>query len=370
MRISFFVPRSTPDNSHGRYVVELAKRLADGHQVTVYSGAFWPPLRPVVQCRFLPVPVRPALVRLAALWTSSVLATKRRHSDIVHIQGADAPVGNVVTAHCCNSVMRAAAGSAARPHRIFNYAVGMSVEKYCMSKQSTRRIIAVSEKVRGEIVREYRIDPQKVVVIHHGVDLEAFHPRHRVSWRAAVRNRLGVGLDEFLVLFVGGEYRLKGLVPLLEAAKRLSGRVKVLAIGVKADTALTRLLNHSALSDLVISVPHTSEVASLYAAGDCFALPTLYDTFSLATLEAMASGLPVMVSRVAGVSELLSPGRDCLIIDEPGSVDGLAKWLAQLVSDKALRSNLGAEARRTAERHSWDKVVERTLAVYHDTLVG
>ena len=64
MRISFFVPRCTPDNSHGRYVIELVKRLGVQLPVTVYAGAFSPLLRSMARCRFLPVPNRPAMARL------------------------------------------------------------------------------------------------------------------------------------------------------------------------------------------------------------------------------------------------------------------------------------------------------------------
>src|SRR5438034_9202242 len=179
MRISFFIPRCNPDNSHGRYVVELAKRLGGEHQVVVYSGAFWPPLRSMVGCRRLPIANRPAVVRLGTLWAASVLAAKRWPTDIVHIQGADAPVGNVVTAHFCNRVMLTSGDQRLGLYRRFNYAIGAVAEKYCMSKPSTRRIIAVSEQVKVEIEREYGVDPQRIVVIHHRVDAVAFHPEHR-----------------------------------------------------------------------------------------------------------------------------------------------------------------------------------------------
>lgn len=368
MRISFFVPRCTPDNSHGRYVIELAKRLGKEHPVTVYAGAFWPPLRSSVDCRYLPVPIRPAVARLAALWTASVFVAKRQPADIVHVQGADAPVGNVVTAHFCNKAARAA-NQGVGLYRRFNYAIGAAAENYCMSKPATRRIIAVSQKVKDEIERQYGIEPSKVVVIHHGVDAQAFHPVHRAHWRASVRDRLGLGRDEFVVLFVGGDYRGKGLVPLLKAAGRVPDVVRVLAVAVKPDAALRRLVHQNGLNDLVTFVGVTAEIASMYAAADCFALPTRYDTFSMVTLEAMASGLPVIVSRAAGVSELLSPDCDSLVVEDPDDVDVLAQILERLVRNERLRTSLSAQARSTAERQSWDEVAKRTVAVYHATLM-
>jgi hypothetical protein len=131
MQISYLVPRCTPDNSHGRYVIELSKRLGSEHSVTVFAGAFWAPLRSVVKCRVMPVVNRPAVARLATLWATSFLVAKRRRPEIVHIQGADAPVGNVVTAHCCNAAMQIAAQGKGRLSRRLNYALGSCVERYC-----------------------------------------------------------------------------------------------------------------------------------------------------------------------------------------------------------------------------------------------
>ena len=370
MRISFFIPRCTPDNSHGRYVVELAKRLGGEHHVAVYSGAFWPPLRSVVRCRRLPAVNRPALARLATLWTASVLVNKRWPSDIVHIQGADAPVGSVVTAHFCNRAMLASGDHSLGLYRRLNYTIGAAAEKYCMSKLSTRRIIAVSQQVKGEIEREYGVDPKKIVVIHHGVDAVAFHPQHRNRCRAQVRNRLGLSGDEFVALFVGGDYRRKGLVQVLEAMARVPGAVRVLAVGVKTDATLARLVRQNGGHRCVTLLGHSGDMPPLYAAADCFVLPTRYDTFSLATLEAMASGLPVIVSRAAGVTEILSPDRDCLILGDPNDVDVLAQHLTRLTQDEMLRSRLGGEARKTAELHSWDDVATRTVAVYRETLAS
>jgi UDP-glucose:(heptosyl)LPS alpha-1,3-glucosyltransferase len=274
----------------------------------------------------------------------------------------------VVTAHFCNKAAKVAAYEGVGPYRRFNYALGAIAEKYCMSKPDTRKIIAVSQHVKDDIEREYGIEPRRVVVIHHGVDARAFHPRHRAEWRVSVRDRLGVGRDEFVVLFVGGDYRRKGLVPLLKAVGRVRHAMRVLVVGVKPDVPLAQLARQNGLNDRVAFVDATAEIASLYAAADCFALPSRYDTFSMATLEAMASGLPVIVSRAAGVSELLSPDHDSLVLEDPENVDVLAQILERLVRDETLRMSLSANARSTAERHSWEEVTARTLAVYHEAI--
>jgi glycosyltransferase involved in cell wall biosynthesis len=367
MHIGFFVPRCTPDNSHGHYVIELAKRLAREYEVTVYSATIWRPLRSAVQWHFLPIPNRPAAARLATLWTTSIIANRRRPVDIVHVQGADSPVGNVVTAHCCNAAMQAATDGFGTITRNLNYALGVAVERHCFTKSSTRKVIAVSNKVKVEIQDHYGLDADRITVIPNGVDSGVFHPSHRADMGLQVRKDLGLSAAEFVALFVGGDYRLKGLVPLLRGASHVPG-VRVVAVGLKPDSYLMQLVRECELEGRVTFLDKATDMASVYASADCFVLPTRYDTFSLATLEAMASGLPVIVSREAGVTELLTSGRDSLLLDQPDDVEAIASHLSRLVQDAGLCASLGTEARRTAERHSWDDVALRTAEVYRQVL--
>lgn len=364
MRISYVVPRCVADNSHGRYVIELATRLGREHSVTVYSGAFWPPLNSLVSCRLLPVPNRPAVVRLALLWASSRIRIDTGDFEIIHVQGADAPIGNVVTTASCNVVARRVADRGGSIVRRVNYLIGELGERYCFTKPSTRLIVAVSQKAKLDVERHYRVDSSKCVVIPHGVDCVAFHPSNAAGFRTKVRETLGFGFNDFVVLFVGGDYRLKGLVTLLDALRHLPDTAKVIALGVRSDRYLRELCISRELTRRVKIVPHSSEPARYYAAADCFALPTRYDTFSLATLEAMASGVPVIVSREAGVSDYLTNGNDSFILDDPKNSEQLALYVGRLMKDEGLHGAMGTRARRTAEGLSWDVVAESTLAAY------
>lgn len=367
MRINFFVPRCTPDNSHGRYVIELSKQFSKTHSVRVFAGVFSPDIGSIVECHRLPVQQRPAVARLATLWAGSLLAVRRWPADITHNQGADAPVGDIVTAQFCNQTIRNMSAGAGL-YRRFNYGLGAVVEKYCMTKSSTRKVIAVSRRVKSEIEREYGVSPQKVVVVHHGVDLEVFQPQLQGRLRDSVRVQLGFARTDLVALFVGGDYRRKGLLTLLKALPLTSRPVKVLAVETTPDRPLTDLIGQSGLTAAVRFVANTAQMAPLYAAADCFVLPTRYDTFSMATLEAMACGLPVIVSRVAGISELLGNGRDALLLEDSEDHLALAKHLEKLISDRTFREALGVEGRKTAEHHSWSEVAKRTLSVYEDAL--
>ena len=364
MKIGFFVPRCEPDNSHGRYVIALAEAMAAAHDVTVCAGAITPSLRPGIRRQRTVVPNRPSIVRLVVGWAAAALAMRGGRFDVVHVQGADAPIGHVVTAHCCNAAMRAAvAGDGQGLSRRLNYALGLAVERYSFTRPS-RRVIAVSRKVEREIVAHYGVAAGRVEVIPHGVDAEQFEPGRRRALREASRKRLGLGPGEMAVLFVGADYRLKGLLPLVQASRRLRPAPRILAVGVAPDRRLTAWLAREGAGATVTLVGPTRDMAGMYAAADVFALPTAYDTFSLVTLEAMACGLPVLVSNHAGASELLAHEHDALVLDDPRDVDELAAHLERLVGDAGLRERLGRAARATAEHHSWARVAERTLDVY------
>lgn len=365
MRIRYLVPRCTPDNSHGRYVIELARRFASAHQVTVFSGRFGDAPESGIEHRHLPVPNRPTAIRLAAMWAFA--QTLDHEADIVHVQGADAPPGNVATAHCCNAAMRKAAGADAGVVRRANYAVGSRLEKHCFTHGSTRVVIAVSNRVRDEIELEYGVERARVTVIPPGVDTQEFTPAPP-EVRAQARKRIGLDNSEFVIAFVGGDYRTKGLVPLISAVSRLDRRFRVIAAGLTPDAELRAILQRTGCMESIRCLGVVKQMNSFYAAADCFVLPTRYDTFSLATLEAMASGLPVVVSRAAGVTELVANGRDALVLEEPADVEALVGVLRHLQNDTAFRRTLAEGAHRTAERHTWDEVARRTLVVYEGVI--
>lgn len=364
MRIGFVVPRCLATNSHGRYVIELTRRLALSEDVTVYSGARCASLDGRGRFRYLPVLDWPMLARLATVWAASAPIGLFGASDILHTQGADSPIGNVVTAHCCTAAMQMAA-TVLDPHRRFNHAIGARAEGYSMGKSTTRAVIAVSEKVKREIEQHYGIKPGMVTVIRPGVDLTAFHPDNR-GRRMELRSKLGLQAEDFVTVHVGGNYRQKGLLTLVEAARHLGSSVKVVAVGVARDRALTNLLAPDIQAGRVLLTGLTADVASYYALADCFVLPTVYDTFSLVTLEAMASGLPVIVSQAAGISEVLTDGDDAILLGDPRDAGALAGHLLSLTQDHERRWRLAEGARRTAARYSWDRVTDETLAVYRE----
>jgi UDP-glucose:(heptosyl)LPS alpha-1,3-glucosyltransferase len=229
-------------------------------------------------------------------------------------------------------------------------------------------IIANSELNRQGILRYYPIAPERVVVAYNGVDAARFSPAARAPRREATRRALGLGPEDVAVLFVGQGFARKGLRPLLEAMAAIRDpRWRLVVVGRGNRVAWSARAERLGFGGRVAFVGHVRDPEAYYAAADVFALPTFFDPFANATLEAMAAGLPTITSRRNGAAEILRPGVDGLVVDRPDDVPGLAAALTSL-ADPGRRAALGEQARATALRYPWDGPLERTLGVYREVM--
>jgi UDP-glucose:(heptosyl)LPS alpha-1,3-glucosyltransferase len=128
------------------------------------------------------------------------------------------------------------------------------------------------------------------------------------------------------------------------------------------------LASEAGVATRVTLHPATSQIERYYAAADVFVLPTPYDAFGMVITEAMACGLPVVTTRLAGASELLDDGVHGRIVQSPADVDGLGAAMQALAVDPAGRERMGRAAAELMRHHTWDRVAERTLSVYYDHL--
>jgi glycogen synthase len=229
------------------------------------------------------------------------------------------------------------------------------------------RVIAVSGRMREDILRHFRVDPERVVVIHNGIDPDRFR---RTERRDALA-RYGVRAP--YVLFVGRITDQKGIFHLLEAARKLPPGVQVVLCASAPDTPeiearLRRALpEHPNVLWIGEMVP-VDELIQLYSHAAVFACPSVYEPFGLINLEAMACGTPVVGAAVGGVLEVVEDGRTGLLVP-PASPDDLAAALGRVLDDPDLARAFGAAGRRRVEeRFSWTSLAARTEQTYHDAI--
>jgi glycosyltransferase involved in cell wall biosynthesis len=227
------------------------------------------------------------------------------------------------------------------------------------------RVIAQSEYMRNEILTSYPVASDRVHVIHNGVDLEEFNPPARDVLRDEMRARWSIPPGAHCLLFMGHNFRLKGLWDLL-AAVASSGRATHLLVagrgtGEGQRRKARRTVARLGLGERVTLAGVVRPSLHALAAADTLVHLSWHDSFGFVALEAMACGLPVVTTPWCGAAELIEDGRSGMIVS-PERLNTVTAALRAL-DDVDLRSRVGAAAAERAARCSEPENFERVLEV-------
>ncbi|MFA5353212.1 MAG: glycosyltransferase family 4 protein [Thermodesulfovibrionales bacterium] len=235
----------------------------------------------------------------------------------------------------------------------------LAIEKRLFTE--TKRIVANSEMVKRQIMKHYAVPEERITVIYNGVDLERFCPENRESWRQEVRERLKIDGDTQVLLFVGSGFERKGLPVFIDALAKLKDReFKAMVIG-KGDSCTYRSITRDkGIGDKIVFIEPKKEIEKFYAAADLFVLPTLYDPFSNATIEAMASGLPVITSQNNGAAEIIQDGQEGYVLRDLSDAEELAEKISLSLEDPF---SMGMRARKRAEEFPIEEAVTRFIGL-------
>ena len=238
------------------------------------------------------------------------------------------------------------------------------------------RVLAMSRMAQEQILDRYDFPPDQIDVLYCGVDTTEFHPGSSQVWREDFRRQHETGPTATVILFVGNDYRRKGLATAIESLSRLQEGSRAdgkKAGGSRASTVLW-VLGKDRRQAQYESLASRKGVQARFLgargsprdylrAADVFVFPSLYDIFGNAALEALASGLPSIISARAGVSELVRDGVDGLLLRDPEDPEELRGHIQRLLPSDA-RSQISREARKTASLYSLEKHFEEVLDVY------
>jgi UDP-glucose:(heptosyl)LPS alpha-1,3-glucosyltransferase len=231
----------------------------------------------------------------------------------------------------------------------------LALEKKQFAPGRVKKIIAVSEEVKKDILANYPVSPNQIAVLYNGVDAQRFHPARRQKFKNGVRERWGIPLDAAVVLFVGSGFRRKGLDRLITLwTQPRFAALYLLVVGHDARLARYKAWAESAAPNRIIFTGRQDEIENFYSAADIVALPALQEAFGNVVLEALASGLPVLVSSNVGSSNLLVGQLSQGIVEQPEDPECLASRLLELL-ERAKDPNLNREARAIGEAHSWER---------------
>lgn len=213
-----------------------------------------------------------------------------------------------------------------------------------------RRIIANSAMVKREIVARFGTAPERIDVIPNGLPASSAPS----AARAGMRAELGLTESDYVALFVGSGWERKGLRFAIEAVRRTPGVTLLVAGRGK--------MRGFPSSERVRFLGPRNDVPRLLAAADVFILPTIYDPFSNAALEALAAGLPVITTAANGFAEIIQPGIEGEVVAQPDDIAALSAALRRW-SDAAVRTAIRSQLLALGARYSIEENVRQTLAV-------
>lgn len=313
----------------------------------------------------LPLLAVPAFARACRRQIASLPAAPQ----VVAGFGAAASPGSVVWMQSVHAawieISRRTRGSLGRLKQRLNlfHPVILRLERELIGGRRYRKIIALTETVRADILRHYAVPAEDIVVIPNGFAPEEFSVARVREKRAQMRQRLGYGDRDQVILFVANELERKGFRPLLEAVARLDDpTLRLLAVGRLDAASCANSIRALGLEGRVQFCGPTNDVADYFAAADCFALPTQYEAWGLVIVEALACGLPVLTSRLAGAAMVVHEGKTGELLDDPLDPVEIAQKLARLLHERGATSEVIAQS---VLPYRWREV----LARYEKTLV-
>jgi glycosyltransferase involved in cell wall biosynthesis len=349
-----------------RQLAELVLGLrVRGWRVTVIARTCELPAGAGIAFHRVRGPSRPLLLAYPWFLIAGSLAVRAHRRGVVQATGAIA-LNRVdsVAVHCCHQVYRAKPQRGGAVFRWYARLAALMVrvgERVCLRVNRPARVICVSEGVAEEVRAHYPRLAGRVVTIHNGVDTDVFAPGVHARDAAALRAERGIAAERMVAAFVGSGN--KGLPAVLEGLSDAPGW-ELLVAGRGHVQRYRELAVSLGVAERIHWLGVVRDVQRVYAAADAFVLPSDYETFSLVTFEAAASGLPILATPVSGVCELIEDGRSgFLIAPEP---DAIAARLRSLAVDPLLRERLGRAARQAALRFTWDRMVSAHESLYRE----
>jgi UDP-glucose:(heptosyl)LPS alpha-1,3-glucosyltransferase len=355
-----------------RVVVECANHLArGGHRVHAYATN-WAPgvLDPQVERHHVRARRRPDALHVLQYRERATAAVDGGGHDVHASFGAASPLGGVFWVPSVHKavleILLARRTRAARLVQRCNpfHVLRLELEKQIYRPGGYTRLIACGDRVAEDIVRLYDVPEEDVVVQPYGYDPGTFNVERRNSLRPVTRERYGYAESDRVVVFAANELERKGFDTLLEGAALLRDPSLHLLVAGRVNPAPYRHeISRLGLAGRVRFAGSSPNVAAEYAAGDVFCLPTRYEPWGLVIVEALASGLPALTTRLAGAAVAVEPRRTGDLLDDPDDGEELAAKLGPLLDGHAAPA---AEISSSVTRFSWPVVLER----YEQILTG
>lgn len=381
MKIALIIYKFLPSKGGGeRYLSSLANRLTErGHEVHVFASE-WENSNKMISFHTIPVIRYPKFLKEISFVINSWRMLAKRNFDIIQVVGRALGM-NVFNPHCgvekawlkqdYMSIRNPAWRVLKHIMRFFSlrerFILWLDKKQY--TDKNVSRIIAISEMIKDDIIKYHNVNPQKINVIYNGVDVQRFNPAIKKKFREIVRKKLFIS-EEFVILYISNNFRLKGLSTLIKALgelKKYHKNFKALIIGRGEKSRYCRLARKLDCSEDMLFLGHVSGIEKYYAASDLYVHPTFYDSCSLVVTEALASGLPVITTRYDGAGGVIDDGVDGFVLEDPLDYVTLARKIS-LFFDEEFRQKASVAAREKAEKYTEERNCKEIIKVYDEVI--
>ncbi|MDT4919934.1 MAG: hypothetical protein QOI15_836 [Pseudonocardiales bacterium] len=254
-------------------------------------------------------------------------------------------------------------------HPMLRYLLRRHLERLYLERQYFRApgralVVTVADAVGADLTRLYGVDPGLLATINNGFDPAEFDPSRREREFADARAEWGLPADAVVLCMIANELPRKGYDLALRAIAAAGDPRLHLVLAGTADPARYRaLVAELGLTGRTHYLGQQADVGRVHAASDAFILPTKYEAFCMAIVEALASGLPVLTTSVPGAGDLVQPDVNGLLLDDPEDVDALTV-LVRRIADDDVRAGLAAAARPSVDQLTWAKLFDRAIALF------
>ena len=394
-KVCFISPEYLPlSGGTGSYVFYLSRELIkNGYDINIVTGGTKASdiiINPQLSVNFLKIPKTPIIKSFLFAGTSYRKLNAIRNTvkpDITHVNLPLVPdfavppnFGRALISTVHSTWKGEAEAIRGEPYSRLN-----SNEKFLVSFnwflriferkmiERSSRLIAVSDFTRKELTQYYDVPESKIRVIHNGVDTVKFHP---TVDKRKVKAELGFNPDDIAIVSVGRLYARKGLFTLIEsmpAVVKRFGNAKFIISGKGQKDEMQKLISHAlelGVRDNIVFTGYfpDAKLPKLYQAADVFAFSTFYEHHPFAVLEALSTGLPVVTTKVGGIPETITDGKDGFMC-EPFRPKQFSDKILYLLEHYAEAQEMAVSARRTIlKRFDWRIVVEKAMAVYDEVL--
>jgi UDP-glucose:(heptosyl)LPS alpha-1,3-glucosyltransferase len=361
VRLAFVVEEVHRRGGPERVVAELASRLSRRHEVHIYGLA----ARDIASRRIIfhqvRCPWKPPSFRALRFPSTSARALKGETFDAVIGLGANCLAADWALLHTCQARRirvvreriwpRHPPSTGARLQHMALDRFRLRAEKR-MAEKCRGRLIAVSGGLRRDFCAEYGLGEDEIAVAPSGVDSRVFRPPTSGQEREVFRKALNLPRRAFVVLFAGESWLEGGLDCLIEAVGLCKSRPTLVVIGTGPKAQFRAIAEKAGAADRVIFAGHADHPEHYYRAANCAAVPSHEEGCSLAALEAAASGLPVVMTETGIACDLIEDRVSGFLV--PLDAAMIAGRLDRLAESRSMGERLGQEARRSAQRFTWD----------------